>query len=68
MLILSRKVGERIVIAGDIVVKVLEVQGKRVRIGIDAPAGVNIRREELLPRNKEEDLLHTSVPAEAGTR
>ena len=39
MLILSRKVGERIVIAGDIVVSVLEVQGKRVRIGIDAPAG-----------------------------
>ena len=49
MLILSRKVGERIVIAGNIVVSVLEVQGKRVRLGIDAPSGVTIRREELPP-------------------
>jgi len=49
MLILSRKVGERIVIAGNIVVTVLEVQGKRVRLGIDAPAGISIRREELPP-------------------
>ena len=65
MLILSRKVGERIVIAGDIIVKVLEVQGKRVRLGIDAPAGVNIRREELVPRSRDEELLaHSSAGAE----
>jgi carbon storage regulator len=68
MLILSRKVGERIVIAGDIIVKVLEVQGKRVRLGIDAPTGVNIRREELVPRSQEEELAHSSAGAENAAR
>ncbi len=48
MLVLSRKVGERIVIAGGIVVEVIEVQGNRLRLGISAPAGVPILREELL--------------------
>jgi carbon storage regulator len=48
MLVLTRKAGERIVIADNIVVEVLEVQGNRVRIGIQAPQGVTILREELL--------------------
>jgi carbon storage regulator len=48
MLVLTRKAGERIVIDDSIVVEVLEVQGNRVRIGIQAPAGVTILREELL--------------------
>lgn len=47
MLVLSRKVGERIAIAGDIVVQVLEIRGRQVRLGIDAPHDVPIRREEL---------------------
>ena len=48
MLVLTRKAGERIVIADNIVVEVLEIQGNRVRIGIQAPHGVTILREELL--------------------
>lgn len=48
MLVLTRKAGERIVIADNVVVEVLEVQGNRVRIGIQAPQGVTILREELL--------------------
>jgi carbon storage regulator len=48
MLVLTRKVSERIVIDGSIVVEVLEVQGNRVRIGIQAPPGVTILRRELL--------------------
>jgi carbon storage regulator len=48
MLVLTRKVGERIVIADDILVEVLEVVGSRVRIGIKAPSGVTILRQELL--------------------
>ena len=47
MLILSRKVGERILIDGHIVVTVVEVQGKRVRLGIEAPPEVIIHREEV---------------------
>jgi carbon storage regulator len=48
MLVLTRKAGERIVIDNNIVIEVLEVQGNRVRIGIQAPSGVTILREELL--------------------
>jgi carbon storage regulator len=47
MLVLSRKVGEQIVIDDNIVVTVLQLKGKRVQIGILAPSHVNIRREEL---------------------
>jgi carbon storage regulator len=48
MLVLTRKAGERIVIDNSIVVEVLEIQGNRVRIGIQAPSGVTILREELI--------------------
>jgi carbon storage regulator len=48
MLVLTRKAGERILIADNVVVEVLEIQGNRVRIGIQAPSGVTILRQELL--------------------
>jgi len=48
MLILNRKVGERIVIGDGIVVTVVAVHGQQVRVGIEAPASVRIWREELL--------------------
>jgi len=48
MLVLTRKAGERIMIDSSIVLEVLEVQGNRVRIGIQAPRGVTILRQELL--------------------
>jgi carbon storage regulator len=48
MLVLTRKAGERIVIDDNIIVEVLEVQGNRVRLGIQAPQGVPILRQELL--------------------
>jgi carbon storage regulator len=48
MLVLSRKVGEEIVIGEGIRVRVLEVQGRQVRLGFVAPAAVRIQREELL--------------------
>jgi carbon storage regulator len=47
MLVLSRKIGERVVIGGGIVVQVLEVSGQRIRLGIDAPPEVTIWRDEL---------------------
>jgi len=59
MLVLTRKAHERIVIDGTIVVEVLEILGNRVRIGIQAPAGVSILREELLERERK-------APAPAG--
>lgn len=47
MLVLSRKIGERIVIGNGIVVTVLEVKGRQVRLGIEAPLAVPIWRGEL---------------------
>ena len=48
MLVLRRKVGESIVLAGEINISVLAVEGERVKIGISAPPDVTIVREELL--------------------
>jgi len=47
MLVLSRKLGEEIMIDGQIRVTVVKVQGGRVRIGIDAPESVRVLRKEL---------------------
>ena len=47
MLVITRKVGERICIADDIFVEVLEIAGSSVRIGIEAPAEIRIFRHEL---------------------
>lgn len=48
MLVLSRRVGERLVIGDDVVVTVIDVRSDGVRIGIDAPRSVRIHRAEVL--------------------
>lgn len=48
MLVLSRKLGEKIIIDTDITITVVEVQGNRVKLGIEAPANVRVLRQELL--------------------
>jgi carbon storage regulator len=48
MLILARKVGQSIVIAGEIEVTVVEVRGDQVRLGINAPRNIAVHRKELL--------------------
>lgn len=47
MLVLRRKAGESIVLAGEIYVTVLVIEGKRVKLGVSAPPDVSIVREEL---------------------
>lgn len=47
MLILTRKKGESVLIGKDVTVKILEVEGDRVRIGISAPKGMKVLRAEL---------------------
>ena len=55
MLVLSRKVGEKILIGDKIVVTVVKVCKGRVSLGIDAPAELTILRAELDPKPKPED-------------
>jgi carbon storage regulator len=50
MLVLSRRVGEALIIANDIKVEILGVNGNQVRIGVDAPREVPVHREEILDR------------------
>ncbi|AUZ84515.1 carbon storage regulator CsrA [Methylophaga nitratireducenticrescens] len=50
MLILTRRVGESLIIGDDVVVNVLGVKGNQVRIGVDAPKNVTVHREEIYDR------------------
>lgn len=52
MLVLSRKAGETLVINGKIRVTVLKLRGKAVRLGIDAPKDIRVKREGMLRKEK----------------
>jgi carbon storage regulator len=49
MLVLSRKPGEAIVLAGNITIQVLSIEHDRVKLGVDAPPDVLVLRSELVP-------------------
>jgi len=55
MLILTRKVGESLMVGEEITVTVLGVKGNQVRIGIDAPRDVAVHREEIFNRIQDGD-------------
>ena len=61
MLVLSRKDGEQILVGDDVIIKVLSIAGGRVRVGIEAPRNVPIRRSELTPSS---DYFHGALDAE----
>ena len=48
MLVLSRKLGEKIIIGKDIIITVIDINRSKIRIGIEAPNQVPVYREELL--------------------
>ena len=56
MLILTRRVGEVVMIGNDVTVTVLGVKGNQVRIGVNAPRDVAVHREEIFERIKREEL------------
>jgi carbon storage regulator len=55
MLVLTRHGGEQIVIAGDIVVTVVAIEGNKVRLGIEAPKSVRVDRKEVHSRRVAEE-------------
>jgi len=53
MLVLKRKEGQSLIIGDNIIVKVIEIEGRNVKIGIEAPKDISIVREELLEKIKQ---------------
>ena len=56
LLILTRKLGEGLFIGDDIRITVIEIRGKQIRLGIEAPSDVVVLREELYRRIQEQNL------------
>jgi len=57
MLILSRKLNEKVVIGDGVVVSIIEIRGDQVKLGIDAPRTVKVYRQEVYDAIQEENRL-----------
>jgi carbon storage regulator len=66
MLILTRRVGESLMIGDEISVTVLGVKGNQVRLGVNAPKTVSVHREEIYQRIQQEKAEGRSRPVTAG--
>ena len=67
MLILTRRIGENLMIGDDVRVSVLGVKGNQVRIGIDAPKSVSVHREEIYYRIKHEESIRSAASEQFAT-
>ncbi len=63
MLILTRKLGESIIIGDNIKIKVVEISNQQIRLGVDAPKNIIVHREEVYSRIKEENELSSASGA-----
>jgi len=61
MLVLSRKLGEKIVIGDNILVTVVKIDRNQIRIGIEAPHDIPVYREEIAPQRVAKDPLADAV-------
>lgn len=60
MLILTRRIGEALMVGNDVAITVLGVKGNQVRLGIDAPKDVAVHREEIFQKIKEQSSKPSS--------
>lgn len=67
MLILTRRVGESLMIGDEINVTVLSIRGNQVRIGVNAPKNVSVHREEIYERIRSEGEQGEPGPEESDT-
>jgi carbon storage regulator len=58
MLVLERRRDERIMIGDDITIRVIEIRGDKVRLGIEAPKEIRVDREEIRRRIERDGLRH----------
>ena len=63
MLVLTRKVGESINVGHEVKIVVLEVKGRQVKLGIEAPAHVPVHRSEVYQKIQEENIRAAEAPA-----
>ena len=61
MLILTRKLGERITIGDDIVITLLEIKGAQIKLGIEAPQNISIHRQEIYEKIWAENMESSHV-------
>jgi len=61
MLVLSRKLGEKIVIGENIVVTVVKIDRNQIRIGIEAPHDIPVYREEIAPQRTKQEALEVAA-------
>jgi carbon storage regulator len=61
MLILTRKLGEKIAIGDDITITLVEIKGTQIKLGIEAPKHIEIHRQEVYDRIREENLSSSDI-------
>jgi carbon storage regulator len=61
MLILTRKLGEKITIGDDITITLVEIRGTQIKLGIEAPKHIEIHRQEVYERIREENLSSSDI-------
>ncbi|KDN10019.1 MAG: carbon storage regulator CsrA [Gilliamella sp.] len=66
MLILTRRVGETLIIGDDVVITILGVKGNQVRVGINAPKEVSIHREEIYNKIHQPQEANDEIPKSIG--
>jgi carbon storage regulator len=61
LLVLTRKLGEKIQIGDDISIVIMELKGKQVKLGIEAPSNIKVHREEIYQKIQDENIKASNI-------